>query len=184
MSDETTDGPEKDWADFHVERWRDHWVLDTPFDDETEATFVRMGRLLRHLKGIKDEAASDVGLRDFEYDTLHHLMIRETPGTASPTVLAVDLGMSLAGITGRLDTLERSGWIRRTSLPDDRRRVVVEITVAGTKIWREAMALRGHAEDDLTSALSPDERATLAQLLRRMTLHIERASETGRQASS
>lgn len=184
MADATTGGAEKDWADLHVERWRDHWVLDTPFDDDTEAIFVRMGRLIRHLKGVKDEAARVVGLRDFEYDTLHHLMIRETPGKASPTLLAEDLGMSLAGMTGRLDTLEEAGWIRRATVPDDRRRVVVEITAAGTKIWREAMTLRGHAEDDLTNALTPGDRARLAQLLRRMTLHIERASEAGRHASN
>lgn len=184
MVDATAGGVEKDWADLHVERWRDHWILDTPFDDDTEAIFVRMGRLIRHLKGVKDEAARDVGLRNFEYDTLHHLMIRETPGSASPTALAEDLGMSPAGMTGRLDALEKAGWIRRATAPDDRRRVVVEITAAGTNIWREAMALRGHAEDDLTSPLTTSDRANLAELLRRMTLHLERSPGPGPQAPS
>ena len=184
MADAIAGGAEKDWADLHVERWRDHWVLDTPFDDDTEAIFVRMGRLIRHLRGVKDEAAREVGLRDFEYDTLHHLMIRETPGAASPTALAEDLGMSPAGMTGRLDTLESAGWIRRATVPDDRRRVVVEITAAGTKIWQEAMAMRAHAEDELITPLTTADRATMAEFLRRMTLHLERGTGDGSPSGS
>ena len=176
---DTEKDSEKDWADFHVERWRGHWVLDSPFDDDVEAIFVRMGRLLRHLRGVKERAAREVGLEEFEYDTLHHLMIRETPGSASPTALAEDVGISPAGMTGRLDTLEAAGWIRRATVPDDRRRVVVEITTEGTRIWREAMNLRGRAENELTESLSPGERATLAGLLRRMTLALERSARGG-----
>jgi DNA-binding MarR family transcriptional regulator len=184
MANPTAGDDKRDWADLHVERWRDHWVLDAPFDDDTEAIFVRMGRILRHLKSVKEQAARQVGLRDFEYDTLHHLMVRETPGTASPTALAEDLGMSPAGMTGRLDTLEKAGWIRRAAIPDDRRRVVVEITTAGTTIWREAMALRGRAEHELASPLATSDRATLAELLRRMTLHLERSTGRGSPSSA
>ncbi|MFA6576263.1 MAG: MarR family transcriptional regulator, partial [Nocardioides sp.] len=142
-----------DWADLHVERWRGHWVLETPFDDDTEAIFIRMGRLMRHLRTVKEQAARQVGLEQFEYETLHHLMVRETPGAASPTQLAEDLGISPAGMTGRLATLEKAGWVRRTTMPDDRRRVMVEITGEGTKIWRDAMAVRGRAEEELSGTL-------------------------------
>ncbi len=33
----------KDEADLHVERWRDHWVLEKGFDDDIEAMTVRIG---------------------------------------------------------------------------------------------------------------------------------------------
>lgn len=171
------DDPRKDWADLHVERWRGHWLLDTPFDDDTEAIFIRMGRLMRHLRGVAEQAARQVGLEQFEIETLHHLMVRETPGVASPTQLAQDLGISPAGMTGRLSALEKAGWIRRTTIPDDRRRVVVEITSDGAKIWRKAMALRGRAEDELGAAFTTKERATLAALLRRMTLQLEASAQ-------
>lgn len=173
MTDEQPTGQQQDWADLHVERWRDHWVLDEPFDDETEAIFIRMGRLGRHLQSVKRRAAAQAGLAEYEYDTLHVLMIRDTPGTASPTELARDLDITGAGMTGRLDSMERAGWLRRTTLPDDRRRVAVEITPAGTRIWRAAMSRRGHAEDELTGLLSGRERTMLADLLKRMTLTVE-----------
>ncbi|MGH3353275.1 MAG: MarR family winged helix-turn-helix transcriptional regulator [Nocardioides sp.] len=161
-----------DWADRHVARWRDHWI-DVAFDDDIEAITVRISRIMKHLRTTKQEAVNAVGLQDFEYDTLHELMIRDTPGQASPSALAEDLGMSNAGLTGRLDSLEKAGWIQRRADPDDRRRVHVETTTAGTKIWREAMALRGHYEDDLLAGLNPTERKTLAGLLKRLTLALE-----------
>ena len=153
-------------------RWRDHWI-DVHFDDEVEAIVVRIGRLGRSLKKTMEVAVAEVGLQEFEYQTLHALMIRDTPGTASPTDLADDLGVSGAGMTGRLDGLERAGWVQRTASPDDRRRVVVEITRSGADVWRRAMALRGSQEEEMVGVLSSRERAQLNKLLKKMTLWTE-----------
>jgi DNA-binding MarR family transcriptional regulator len=167
-----------DWTDRHVARWRDHWI-DIPFDDDVEGVVVRIGRLQRYLKGTMQQALTEVGLQDFEYATLHSLMIRDTPGTASPTDLADELGVSGAGMTGRLDKLQQAGWVQRTVAPDDRRRVVVEITKSGAEIWRRAMAIRGSQEEAMVSVLSDKEQATLNRLLKKMTLHVEaQGSET------
>lgn len=169
---------ETDWTDRHVARWRDHWV-DISFNDEVEAVAVRIGKLHRYLKGTMQQAVAEVGLQDFEYETLHSLMIRDTPGTASPTDLADELGVSGAGMTGRLDRLEQAGWVQRTVAPNDRRRVVVEITKSGADIWRRAMAIRGSQEEEMVGALTAKERATINRLLKKMTLHIEaRSSDT------
>jgi DNA-binding MarR family transcriptional regulator len=162
----------EDWADRHVARWRDHWI-DVHFEDDVEAIVVRIGRLMRHFRTTTHQALETVGLQDFEYETLHQLMIRDTPGHASPSALAADLGISGAGMTGRLDGLEKAGWIQRRAHADDRRRVEVEITRSGARIWRQAMDLRGQAEDDVVHVLTPAERATLARLLKKMTLAVE-----------
>jgi DNA-binding MarR family transcriptional regulator len=161
-----------DWTDRQVARWRDHWT-DVPFDEEVEGIVVRIGRLGRFLRKAMETAVAEVGLREFEYQTLHSLMIRDTPGTASPTALADDLGVSGAGMTGRLDGLERAGWVQRTSSPDDRRRVVVEITKSGAEVWRRAMALRGSQEEEMVGVLSDREKSQLNRLLKKMTLWTE-----------
>ena len=163
----------KDRADLHVERWHDHWVLEEEFDEGVEAMTVRLHDIVRWFDATTKRAASEVGLQDYEYFTLHVLMIRDTPGQASPSVLAEDLGISNAGMTGRLDSLERSGWLQRSSDAEDRRRVHVEVTKAGTDIWRRAMRLRGRAEDELFGVLTPEERHTLAALLKELTLRTE-----------
>jgi DNA-binding MarR family transcriptional regulator len=161
-----------DWADRHVARWRNHWI-DVAFDPEVEAIVARTSRIMRHLRATSQKALAEVGLQEFEYQTLHQLMVRDTPGQATPSALAVDLGISAAGMTGRLDGLERAGWIQRTPAVDDRRRVDVEVTKAGMAIWKDAMRLRTQAEEELLQVLSPDERIDLAALLKRLTLHIE-----------
>ena len=76
-------------------------------------------------------------------------------------------------MTGRLDGLEKAGWVQRRPSADDRRRVGVEITRAGADIWRRAMALRGSAEEELVGALTPAEQRQLNTLLKKMTLTLE-----------
>jgi len=163
----------KDEADLHVERWRDHWVLDKGFDDAIEAMTVRIGSIGRWFKVTTKAAVAQVGLQDFEYETLHALMIRDTPGRASPGELAQEMGVSNAGVSGRLEGLEKKGWLKRMPGVDDRRRVEVEATREGLRIWREAMELRGSAENELAHVLTPRELATLNRLLKKMTLHVE-----------
>ena len=164
--------PRNDWADRHVARWRDHWI-DVAFDDEVEAITVRISRIVRYFRRTKQEAVAEAGLQESEYDTLHQLMIRDTPGRASPSDLAADLGISNAGMTGRLDALERAGWIQRKADANDRRRVGIEVTRSGMDVWRRAMALRGRAEEDLVRTLSEEERAQLAGLLKSLTVRLE-----------
>lgn len=166
----------KDSADLHVERWRDHWVLDAAFDDQVEAAMVRIIRLDRYLTSTTQKALSEAKLQRHEYETLHHLMIRDTPGRASPTALANDIGVSPAGMTGRLDGLERQGYLKRVPDTTDRRKVDVEITRTGMAVWRSAMQLRGGAEEDLAGALSRTELATLNRLLRKLLLRAEESS--------
>ena len=162
----------KDAADRHVERWRDHWI-DAEFSDDVELMTIRIVQIHRYLRDAKQHAAERVELQDFEYDTLHKLMIRDTPGRASPSELADDLGVSKPGMTGRLDKLEKRGYVQRVPGGADRRTVDVEVTSAGLQVWRKAMTMRGNAEDDLAGAVTPQELARLNRLLKKMTLYIE-----------
>ena len=162
----------EDWTDRHVARWKDHW-LDLEIDEQVEGVFARVSRISRYLNRAKQRAVAQVGLTDADYDTLHTLMIRDTPGSASPTEMAEELGVSGAGMTGRLDGLEKAGWIRRIPSADDRRRVIVEVTKPGIEVWKQAMDIRGEAEDDLAEVLTERELATLNKLLKKITLRSE-----------
>lgn len=168
----------KDAADLHVERWRDHWVLDERFDDAVEAMPVRLMRIVRWFDDTTKRAVAQVGLQDFEYATLHALMIRDTPGKASPGELAEQTHTSNAGMTGRLDGMERKGWVKRVPGQVDRRRVDVEATRDGVDVWRRAMHLRGQAETEVATVLTPRELATLNRLLKKVTLYIENQGQS------
>lgn len=161
----------EDWTDRHIARWHNHWI-GVEFDESVEGITVRINRLWRHLDRTTRQTLDQAGIDLQDYNALHMLMIRDTPGTASPTDLARDLGLSPAGMTGRLDTLEAAQLVQRRAHPDDRRRVSVEVTKAGADLWRGAMAQRGAAETELVHSLSEREQAQLVRLLRKMTLSI------------
>ncbi|GAB3890032.1 MarR family winged helix-turn-helix transcriptional regulator [Microbispora bryophytorum] len=158
-----------DSVDRHIARWRGK----APFDERVEAIVTRMQFLVKHLAQAKDSALAAVGLQDFEYETLHWLSARGEGGRATPSELAAELKVSPAGMTGRLDTLEKAGLVRRVRSMEDRRRVDVELTSEGRAIWLKAMDLRGEVEDAMVGVLGPDDQDVLAALLKRMLLRVE-----------
>ncbi|GAA3214649.1 MarR family winged helix-turn-helix transcriptional regulator [Nonomuraea helvata] len=157
----------EDSVDRHLARWRGR----APFDERVEAVVTRMQFLVKHLAHTKEAALKEVGMQDFEFETLHRLVARD--GSATPSELAADLLLSPAGMTGRLDTLERSGLVRRIRSTEDRRRVDVELTSKGHDLWMDAMTIRGQVEADLVNALPPADQALLDGLLKRLLVKAE-----------
>ena len=69
--------------------------------------------------------------------------------------------------------MEKKGWLQRMPGADDRRRVEVEATREGLRLWREAMALRGLAEDEVGHGTHQAGAGHPNELLKKMTLYIE-----------
>ncbi len=57
----------------------------------------------------------------------------------TPARLADALGVSRPTLTGILQVLERDGWIRRRSDPDDRRKVRIRLSAAGRRRFPRTM---------------------------------------------
>lgn len=144
-------------------------------DRHVEGAITRMQVLVAHLKRIRRTSLAEHGLQDFEYETLHALGGRGEPYRAGPTDLAVETQTSPAAMTGRLDGLERRGFVRRLPSPADRRKVIVEMTEAGREVWMSAMSGTGVEETRLMGRLTRREQKQLDDLLRRML----RATEDG-----
>lgn len=160
----------RDWTDEHVARWTP--VLPA-LDPDVEGAVTRAMKLTRHLSRVRERYLAEVGMQRHEYDTLHVLAGRG--GRAVPSELAADLGMPANSVTGRIDTLVRRGYVRRTPSAADRRRVDVELTDEGRTAWRAALDAVGDEEGRLLAALAPAERRTLSDLLRRVMLRAEEA---------
>ncbi|GAA4502128.1 MarR family transcriptional regulator [Actinoallomurus oryzae] len=157
----------EDSVDQHLARWRGK----APYDERTEAVVTRMQFLVKHVHQAKDRALAEIGLQEFEFETLHRLVSHG--GSMTPSGLAQELLLSPAGTTGRLDTLEQAGLVRRIRGTGDRRRVEVELTEAGHAKWLAAMKVRATVETDMIAALDPAAQETLDGLLRRMLVKVE-----------
>ncbi|GAB7186933.1 MarR family winged helix-turn-helix transcriptional regulator [Kitasatospora sp. Ki12] len=166
--------PPRDWTDGHVERWQP--VLPD-LDPDIEAAVTRMSKLTRHFRRVREQGVADYGLQKHEFDTLHELAGRG--GHAAPSDLRADLNLAPASVTGRLEALERRGFIVRTPSTADRRKVDIVLTDAGRAAWQQALDVVGREEHRLLGVLSEDERRTLSDLLRKVMLAQE-AAEDGR----
>ncbi|GAA3003235.1 hypothetical protein GCM10010519_39170 [Streptomyces lactacystinicus] len=155
----------RDWTDGHLDRWQ---PMLPGLDPDIEASVTRMSRLTRHLGRVREQGVADYGLHKHEFDTLHVLAGRG--GHAAPSDLRADLNLAPASVTGRLETLERRGFVLRTPSTEDRRKVDIVLTEAGRAAWQEALDVVGREERRLLGVLSEEERRTLADLLRKVML--------------
>jgi len=114
-------------------------------------------RLLGAAHDIADQAVADYfGINRTDARCLD---IIQRLGGVTAGRLARESGLSTGAVTTVLDRLERSGLARRTSDPDDRRRVLVEITstarAAGEELSRPLVdaateQMLRYSEEELT----------------------------------
>lgn len=80
-------------------------------------------------------------------------------GEWAASVLAEWLEVSRPSVTALVDGLVERGWVERRESPDDRRRVLHQITDVGRRELAAASDALVGALDDLFVHLAPDERA-------------------------
>jgi DNA-binding MarR family transcriptional regulator len=128
------------------------------------ARLSRIGPLLAK----RQEAVFDrFGLNRGEVGALSALRLSGPPHRLSPTRLGKGLMLSSAGVTSRVDRLERRGLVRRLADPDDRRGVIVELTDQGLEVVDAAVAALTISDRELTERLDPNELTQLEALLRK-----------------
>jgi DNA-binding MarR family transcriptional regulator len=94
-----------------------------------------------------DQAMADrLGVNRTDMRALDVLDQRGSALTAGE--LAQAMHLTTGAVTSVLDRLEKAGWARRVRDPDDRRRVLVELT---PKLWRVGEKLYGTMDDALAA---------------------------------
>ena len=119
--------------------------------------FTRLTRVGLLVDAFQHRCLDRFGLLFIDYSVLRVLELIGPPYRMSPTELAEIVLRSSGGMTQILDRLERSGLVARAPDPDDRRRVVVELTAAGKRTADEANATYMRERQELLAELSDDE---------------------------
>ena len=88
---------------------------------------------LLHTAALIDRACSrELAAFDLSEGRLAVLLaVANTETSATPAVVAEQLGITRAAVTGLIDGLERQGYLARISHPNDRRSIVLTISDAG-----------------------------------------------------
>ena len=82
---------------------------------------------------------------------LHCLNIIQNAGGLTAGALAAEAGLTTGAVTGVIDRLERAGFARRITDPEDRRRVKVEVT---PEFYKRADKIWGPMATDWEASLS------------------------------
>lgn len=142
-----------------------------------ETVMVRLMRIgVVGLGQLFEPVFRGIGLTESSFHVLC-LLIADSRGQASPSVLADLVGTSRANMTRILDILVADQLVLRTAEARDARRSVVQITAQGRAVVESAVPqLAGplvNAFDDLTGA----EMETLAALLRKVTRSFDQGAQ-------
>ncbi|HEY8922021.1 MAG TPA: MarR family transcriptional regulator [Candidatus Limnocylindria bacterium] len=160
----------KDWTDTLLDRW----TADRPRQDMgAYQVTARISRIGLHIAQQQEGAFSRFGLNRGEVGVLAALRFAGAKEQLSPTQLFKGLMLSSAGITSRLDRLERRGYVKRSRSPDDRRGVLVELTDAGREVLDQAVDANTGRENEMLASLSKEEQDALAGLLKKLLAGLE-----------
>ena len=153
----------KDEVDDLLEAWsRERDDLDL----EAMAVFSRISRLARHLDLARRAAFTAHGIESWEFDVLAALRRAGAPYELSPGRLLRETLVTSGTMTNRVDRLAGRGFVERSPDPDDRRGVIVRLTVEGKSAVDSAFEALLEAESLLLADLPAKERNKLAALLR------------------
>jgi len=134
---------------------------------------ARLSRIGPLLARRQEAVFGRFGLSRGEVGALSALRVAGPPHRLSPTRLGKGLMLSSAGVTSRIDRLERRGLVRRLADPDDRRGVIVELTENGLQVVDEAVAALMVSDRELLGRLDPQDVAQLEILLRKLLAGLE-----------
>ncbi|WP_174416474.1 MarR family winged helix-turn-helix transcriptional regulator [Nocardia concava] len=150
------------------------WQRERPdLDGTAMAILGRLGRLLVVGTQRVESVFTAHGLQRGEFDVLAALRRSGEPYELNPSNLADTLMMSRAGMTGRLDRLEKAGLVRRIADSGDRRAIRVALTDRGLHLIDVVVTDHFENETRILSILSEQDRKDLDRITRILLADLE-----------
>lgn len=159
-----------DYTDRVLEEWS---AVRPDLDASPSAVVNRVLRLSTYLKNELEAVAASAGLSSKgDFDTLAALRRHPPRYELSPTQLAEAALITTGGMTGRLDRLEDSSMVERHADPSDRRALLVRLTDQGRAMVDQIVGSNLEKQQRMLATLDTKDIAGLADLLRRLLVHL------------
>ncbi|GAA3828812.1 MarR family winged helix-turn-helix transcriptional regulator [Streptomyces chiangmaiensis] len=163
-----------DSVDAMLSEWRSEWPELDVSSSEVIARLLRAARLLEELFAIGLRRPGGLAIANVgDFDLLQALRRGGRPYALTPGQLRQALTVSSAGLSGRLNRLEREGWIERGPSPVDGRSTLVRLSEEGRVSFDRLVERHFALERDVLSVLEPAERAGIADALRKILVSLE-----------
>jgi len=158
----------------HVERVHALWRTELPdVNLEGSAILARARRITLMVREKIVPLLARHGLDGGEFYVLAALRRAGAPYALRPTELYKALMVSSGGMTDRLRRLEERGLVRRRPSEEDRRSMLVELTVEGHDLVERAFREDMQVENGIVAKLGSAEREQLALLLQKLAQILE-----------
>ena len=170
MRDRLPEDVRGDQVDLVLAEWRKEqpWLDTSPI-----AVVARIGRACALLDRGLNENFGRFGLNRTAWDVLAALRRVGAPYRRSPTELYRSLMRTSGGMTHLVDRLEQEGLVERIADPDDRRGLLVALTRKGRALITRVGPSHLETERRMLAALTKQEQAELARLLRKLLIGLE-----------
>ena len=157
-----------------VDQLLDDWAHQRPDLDFTPVGVVnRLARVRTHLDRHLAEVFEGHGLTPADFHVLVTLRRSGAPYRMPQARLMDALGLTSGTVSLRLERLVKAGTVTREPDPDDRRGTLVRLTEDGQRLFDVIAPEHLANEDRLLSALTEEQRRTLADLLRHVLASLE-----------
>ena len=152
----------------------DDWARERPdLDFSPVGVVTRLGRVRSHVDAALAKLFAANGLSSADFQVVVTLRRQGEPYRMPQSRLMTELALTSGTVSVRVDRLSRAGVVTRTPDPDDGRGSLVALTAHGLALFDDLAPLHLANEDRLLSALDETERATLADLLRKLLASFE-----------
>lgn len=150
------------------------WARVRPeLDFSPIAVAARVRRVRAYLDQELERTYEEFGLSVPSFQVLAALRRRERPYQVTQRALMEELGLTSGTVSVRIDRLVDAGLVVRGPDPYDRRSTLVTLTEHGESLFDACAPAALAHEERLLSALSDEDRAMLADLLRRLLVSFE-----------
>ena len=143
------------------------------FKLDYSALAVELLEKMHHLHGAKPQKDIDEAMQG---ETLMLDYLAHHGGEALPGEISNQMNVSSARIAQMLNNLEKKGWIIREINPDDRRKILVNLTSAGRTEARERMQKIVKLATKMLTRLGEDDAREYVRIMGRLIDMIEEES--------
>jgi DNA-binding MarR family transcriptional regulator len=145
------------------------WRMERPdIDPEPVLIYGPISRIQSDVTARIDQALVPYKLVRGTFDVLTALRRAGAPFRRSPKELTRHLVLSGAGLNGRLNILERHGYVARLPEQNDRRTLRIQLTASGQRIVNKLTPRLFDLQWNILSGFDARERKQFSELLLRM----------------
>ncbi|MGF1764382.1 MarR family winged helix-turn-helix transcriptional regulator [Aliivibrio kagoshimensis] len=149
-----------------LDRIKKQWARERPELNTLPMQILgRMGRIYKYSAGNISECHEKYGIKIGEFDVLATLLRSGEPYQLTPSELLTQLMLTSGAMTNRMTRLEEKGLIERSHSVEDRRSVMVKLTIEGRLLINTALTEHVVKQQQITSSLTEEEQQQMNHLL-------------------